>query len=390
MPPLPRYLRNLLLVALIAALITVAIWFLTRTKPVGVMLASVDRGLVERVVTNTRAATVTACRRAKLAPLTGGQIVKLHVSKGERVKAGQVLLELWNENLDAQQRAAQDQLEGARLHAQEACLSADLARRDADRARQLKDQGFISMERVDRAVSEAETRAVGCRAAQADVEQSQAKLAAVRAELSRTYLRAPFAGVVAEVTGELGEVAIPSPPGIPTPPAVDLIDDSCLYVTAPIDEVDAPAVKLRMPARISVDAFPGQRFKGYVRRIAPYVLDVEKQARTVDVEVEFSDPHETQSLLVGYSADVEIVLDKHEDVLRVPTSAIREGNRVLVYDQNKKVAEERSITTGLANWQYTEVTAGLQAGDRVIVSLERSGVKPGAKVRPETAASTKQ
>ena len=64
-------------------------------------------------------------------------------------------------------------------------------------------------------------------------------------------LTAPFDGVVAEVNAELGEYVTPSPPGIPTPPAVDLIDDRCLYVTAPIDEVDAPEIRTGMPAPFS-------------------------------------------------------------------------------------------------------------------------------------------
>jgi HlyD family secretion protein len=376
-------LSRVLIVAAIAAGVAGAVWYVSRPKPVSVVLASADRGAVERTVANTRAATVTACRRSKLAPLSGGQIAKLRVHEGERVKRGQILLELWNDNLVAQERVAQDQLKASRLRAEQACLSADLARRDADRARQLKDQGFISIERVDQAESEAQTRAVACRAAQADVEQAGARVTAVQADLSRTYLRAPFAGVVAKITGELGEMTIPSPPGIPTPPAVDLIDDSCLYVTAPIDEVDAPAIRLKMPARISVDAFPDRKFKGHVRRIAPYVLDIEKQARTVDVEVEFSDPKETEVLLVGYSADVEIVLDTRTDTLRVPTAAIQEGNRVLVFVPASGILEQRTITTGLANWQYTEVTSGLQAGERVVLSLERAGVKAGVKATPE-------
>jgi HlyD family secretion protein len=353
---------------------------------VSVVLATVDRGPVERTVANTRAATVTACRRSKLAPLSGGQIAKRQVKEGDRVKSGQILLELWNDNLVAQQRVAQDQLKASQLRAEQACLSADLARRDAERTRQLKDQGFISIERVDQAESEAQTRAVACRATQADVEQAKARITAVQADLSRTYLRAPFAGVVAKISGELGEMTIPSPPGIPTPPAVDLIDDSCLYVTAPIDEVDAPAIRLDMPARISVDAFPSRKFKGHVRRIAPYVLDVEKQARTVDVEVEFTDPKETEVLLVGYSADVEIVLAARGDALRVPTAAIQEGSRVLVFAPATGLLEQRAISTGLANWQYTEVTSGLQAGEHVVLSLERAGVKAGAKARPETQA----
>jgi HlyD family secretion protein len=249
----------------------------------------------------------------------------------------------------------------------------------------LREERFISADALDKAVSQARAQRAACTAARADVEQARAGIQVAQASLSRQRLRAPFDGVVAEVTGELGEFTTPSPPGIPTPPAIDLIDDSCLYVTAPIDEVDAPAIQLELPARISVDAFPGRKFPAHVRRIAPYVLDVEKQARTVDVEVEFNDPKETGVLLVGYSADVEIVLDARGDVLRVPTAAIQEGGRVLLYRPDGRRLEERRIQSGLSNWEYTEVSSGLSAGDQVVLSLERKGVAPGAKVVPEQA-----
>lgn len=382
-----RRLRTLLLLSLVAAAIAAASWYLARPKPIPVALAKVDVGLVERTVSNTRAATVTACRRAKLAPQSGGQIAKLNVREGDRVKGGQVLLELWNQDLVAREQLARDELAASQARAEEVCLSAERARRDAERAEQLKNQGFISIEKLDQAVSEAKSRHAGCNAARADVEQSRARIAAARADLSRTYLRAPFAGIVAEVTGELGEFSTPSPPGIPTPPAIDLIDDSCLYITAPIDEVDAPAIRLNMPARISVDAFGQRKFAAHVRRIAPYALDREKQARTVDVEVEFNNPKETQALLVGYSADVEIVLEAHDNVLRIPTAALREGRQVLVYRESDARLEERVIETGLSNWERTEVRGGLRADERVVLSLEKAGVKAGAKARPEDGGS---
>lgn len=380
-----RKLRRWALVLLLAGIVAVAVWYFTRPKPVEVTLAKVDRGLVERTVANTRAATVTACRRAKLAPQAGGQIARLLVREGDRVKKNQVLLELWSEDLRAQVRLAEDQLAAARARADQACLSAELAQREADRAQQLRDERFISADALDKAVSQARAQRAACTAARADVEQARAGIQVAQASLSRQRLRAPFDGIVAEVTGELGEFTTPSPPGIPTPPAIDLIDDSCLYVTAPIDEVDAPAIKLGMPARISVDAFPGRKFPAHVRRIAPYVLDIEKQARTVDVEVEFNDPKETGVLLVGYSADVEVILDTRADVLRVPTAAIQEGNRVLLYRPDNRRLVERRIEPGLSNWEYTEVTSGLSAGDQVVLSLERKGVAPGAKVVPEQA-----
>jgi HlyD family secretion protein len=200
--------------------------------------------------------------------------------------------------------------------------------------------------------------------------------------MQRMVLRAPFAGIVADISGELGEYATPSPPGIPTPPAIDLIDDSCMYVSAPIDEVDASYVKVGQVARITMDAIKGVTFPGKVKRVAPYVLELEKQARTVEVEVVFDKPPTKERLLVGYSADVEIVHAAHQNVLRIPTQALLENNRVLLYGAGG-VLEERTVTTGLANWDQTEITSGLKEGDQIVLSLDQAGVKAGVRVRPE-------
>jgi len=187
----------------------------------------------------------------------------------------------------------------------------------------------------------------------------------------------------------VGEYLTPSPPGIPTLPAVDLIDSSCLYVSAPIDEVDAAKLKVGMTGRISLDAYRGRHFKAHVRRIAPYVLALEKQARTAEIEVEFDAPGEARHLLVGYSADVEVVIDVRDGVTRIPTPALMPGNRVLVLPPSGKL-EERSVEIGLSNWEYTEVKSGLVAGERVITSLDREGVKAGARALAETKDAAKR
>ncbi|MDP2432711.1 MAG: efflux RND transporter periplasmic adaptor subunit [Pseudomonadota bacterium] len=344
-------------------------------KPIEVSVAEVNLGQVESSVANTRAGTVKACRRAKLAPQGGGQIAKLRVHEGDRVKAGQVLLELWNADLVAGARQADEQIRTAQARRGEACAAAEAARREAKRQQQLAAQGFVSVAKVDAAVSEADVREAGCRAAAAEIAGARARLETARATLSRSVLKAPFAGIIAEVTGEQGEYTTPSPPGIPTPPAIDLIDDTCLYVTAPIDEVDAPKIKVGLPARIALDAFPGKHFAGRVQRIAPYVLEVEKQARTVEVEVAFTQPLDLKSLLVGYSADAEIILEARDKVLRIPTQTLLSGNKVLLLQEG--ILSEREVGTGLANWQHTEITRGLKAGDQVVVSLEKEGVKAG-------------
>lgn len=90
------------------------------------------------------------------------------------------------------------------------------------------------------------------------------------------------------------------------PPVIDLIDDNCLYVSAPIDEVDAAQLRVGQSATILLDALPQQRFPARVRRIAPYVKEVEKQARTVEIEAEFTPKPADLPLLIGYSADVEV------------------------------------------------------------------------------------
>lgn len=354
----------------------VLMWAL-RPSPVEVTVATAAVGVVETTAANTRAGTVKACRRAKLALPGGGQIAQLMVKEGARVKAGQVLMSLWNEDARSEVRVAEGLARAAGPRAEQACVLAEQAQREAERARALRAEGFVAQERADRAQAEARAQTANCAAAEAEVGRAQAQIAAARAAVARTVLRAPFAGVVAEVTGELGEFSTPSPPGIPTPPAVDLIDDSCLYVDAPIDEVDAPGVRVGMPARITLDAFPGRRFGGRVRAVAPYVLDVEKQARTVDVQVAFEQAGEAAALRVGFSADVEIVLARHESVLRIPTQALLEGNRVLVLRDG--VLEERALGLGVSNWEFTEVKSGLRSGEEIVLSLEAPGVKAGAR-----------
>ena len=376
--------RGLILSAVITVIVSL-IWYASRPEYISVKLQRIDSGRVEATVANTRAGTIKPCRRARIAPTTSGQVTFLPVKEGDRVKAGQVLLRLWNKDLVAKLRLAKSEVVTSRIKVKEACLVADSARREAERLLRLKAKRLVADDRVDRAVTDAAAKNEACQATKTNVQVSKNRVAVARAALERTILRAPFAGVVAEINAELGEVVTPSPPGIATPAAVDLIDNTCLYVTAPIDEVDAPKIRPGMRARITLDALAGKYFDGKVRRVAPYVLDVEKQARTVDVEVEFIHPEKARSLLTGYSADIEVILMTRKNVLRVPTEAVLEGHRVLIFNPRTKRLEERRIKPGLTNWKYTEIKSGLTADELIVISVAREGVKPGAKVRPENS-----
>ncbi len=361
----------------ILALVGVAAWFWSRPKPVAVTVAEVQAGDVLATVANTRAGTVDACNRARLAPPMGGQIARLPFKEGNKVRKGDILLELWNQDQRAQVSQAEREAVAARSRTREACVNSVVAAKNAARIQALRKENLVSEGDTERAVGQADAQAAVCDAARDQEKVSQARIDVSRAQLERTILRAPFDGVVAEINGEVGEFVTPSPVGIPTPPTVDLVDGSCLYISAPIDEVDAPAVRAGQKASISLDAFPNQRFPGFVRRVAPYVLDTEKQARTVEVEAEIENP-EKYNLLPGYSADVEVILENRQNVLRIPSQAILDGKRVLVLDPATGLLQARDIGKGVANWEFTEVRSGLAAGELVVTSVDREGVADGA------------
>jgi HlyD family secretion protein len=147
--------------------------------------------------------------------------------------------------------------------------------------------------------------------------------------------------------------------------------------------VDAPKIAIGKIARVSLDAFGEKRFPGTVRRIAAYVLDLEKQARTVEVEVEFTNKEDIKQLLAGYSADVEIILDEHKNTLRIPTEAILEGDKVFVFNPDDGLLEERKIEKGMSNWDWTEITSGLNRDELVVTSVDKEGVKDQALAKLE-------
>jgi HlyD family secretion protein len=375
-------MKRIAVIAALAVAVLAAVWLLTRPTPVAVALVTAERGPVAATVANTRAGTVDACRRAGLSPSAGGQIANLPVKDGERVEAGALLLELWNDDVRAELTLSERDARAARSRAREACVVAEVAKRDAARLTKLRADRLTSEEAADQAEGRAESTAAACTAAEDATRVAEARVDVTKAHLQRTQLYAPFAGVIAEINGELGEFVTPSPVGIPTPPTIDLIDASCLYISAPIDEVDAPRVRAGLPARISLDAFPDRSFPGHVRRVAPYVLDQEKQARTVEIEAEFDDP-EKAGLLAGYSADVEVILEERADTLRLPTSVILPDKRVFVYDETAGTIASRPVETGIANWEFTEILRGVESGDRVVSSIDRDGVVDGAAVTPE-------
>ena len=359
--------------AIIAVIALSSFMFAGEEKPIKVLSVKPEIRNVEKTVSNTRAGPIDACRRSKMSPAAAGQISVLHVKEGDSVKEGDILLELWNKETKARVTASE-------RSSDQACIVSAKAERDASRANELYAKGLTSEEAKETAVANAESTMAACNAAVAQVEVT-------KASLERTMLIAPFDGIVAEIEGKLGEYVTPSPVGVATKPTLDLIDNTCLYIKAPIDEIDAPDVRSGMKANITMDAFGEEEFLATVTRVAPYVLDLERQARTVEIEATFDNPQ--QYLLPGYSADVTIIIDSSEETLGLPTQAIMRGDKVYVIGDDN-VIENRQLETGLSNWEFTEVLSGLELDDRIVLSVDRTGVKDGAKVEIEKSDEEKE
>jgi HlyD family secretion protein len=373
--------RWLIRLAVILVIVLVAV-ALRRTvlapKPLEVKVARVAAGRVESTATNSRAGTIKARRRAQISPEVGGRAIEIPHREGESVKAGDVLLRLDDSVLQARIALSRRELQASEATRQQTCTGTERSEREVARLRRLSAEGIVSTDALDAAQSSSQAAGAACRAAGAGIEQARAAVDLASRQLGLTVIRAPFDGVLADISVELGEYTTPSPPGMPIPPVIDLIDPASIYVSAPMDEVDSARIQPGQPARLSVDPYPGRTFPGSVQRLAPYVLDREEQNRTVEIEIGFEETPGVR-LLPGTSADVEVILQARENVLRVPTPALLEGNKVLVV-QDGKLAE-RQLRIGLKNWDWTEVLSGLAPGDAVVTSLDSPDLKPGTAVR---------
>ena len=334
-------MKRIAIIAALAVVVLAAVWFVSRPEPVPVTLVTAERGPVAATVANTRAGTVDACRRAGLSPALGGQIASLPVKDGERVEAGALLLELWNDDLKAELTLSERDARASRSRAREACVVADVAKRDAARSMNLRADGLVSEEAADQAEGAFAVdrgRVHGGRGRDARRRRTRRRHeSASRAHSAPRAIRRRDRGDQRRARRVRHTLARRH-----TDAADRGSDRRVLPVHQRADRRGRRAARPRRPARphqprrISRAA----TFPGHVRRVAPYVLDQEKQARTVEIEAEFDDPEEA-GLLAGYSADVEVILEERADALRLPTSVILPGKTVYVLrrsDGNARVA----------------------------------------------------
>ena len=238
-----KWLKRFLVVAVLVAIAIALKLTVFKPEPIVVEVQAVSRGLVEETVTNSRAGTVKAHRRAKLSPEYGGMVIELPFREGERVAAGDTLLRLDDSLQRARLKLAEEDLQASQAERQRACLAAERAARELVRTQRLADENIVSTDLLDQIDSRKREGDAACAAAAATVERAAAAVKVASTEVQKTIVRAPFAGVVAEVATEVGEWTTPSPPALPVPPVIDVLDPDSIYVSAPMDEVDSARIR---------------------------------------------------------------------------------------------------------------------------------------------------
>jgi HlyD family secretion protein len=325
-----------------------------------------------------------------------GIIQALLADVGDTVKEGQVLAELDKADLQAQVREATATLDAEKANLQAALASEakakieaahpdlEFARRDSVRAQGLFEQKIASQQQLDdanRAYEVAKNRQqlldALARMANAQVDQARARVAAARASLDRAQenlgyatIRAPFSGIVLTRPTEVGDaVSSILNLGSAATLIMTLGDLSSVYIKGDVDEADIGKASCGQRVRTKVESFPGESFDGTVKRINPMGREL-NNVTTFEVRVTISNPQ--GKLRANMTANAEIVLEEHKDVLLVPEAA-------LVYDKDKSASVQLldprakpgwrkvPLKIGISNGQRTEVAEGIKTGDKLVL-----------------------
>jgi HlyD family secretion protein len=247
-----------------------------------------------------------------------GQIKELFVDFNSPVKKGQLIAHIDPETFEYRVRQAEADLEAARSAVGRTQVSLINAERDLKRTRELVSRNFVSPAELDRAQSTFDVAAAEVKTAQAVVQQRTAQLATARVDLSRTQIRAPVDGVVIKRSVDVGQTVAAS---LQAPElfviAKDLRD---MQVETSIDEADVGRIRIGQRATFNVDAFPGRPYVGEVRTVRKAAQNVQNVVTYIAI---VSANNERGELLPGMTANVRIVNDSRESVLKVPNSALR-------------------------------------------------------------------
>ena len=357
-------------------------------------LAKVEKGdLAKSVVATGKIEPIT---KVEIKSKASGIVKKLYVEYGDRVKKGQILADLDKEEIQARVDQARAQLEastaslnGTRADLERARVDAEgpdvpLLKRAYERAQGMAKEGVVSASALDDAqknyemalnkqnVSKAQLQVLQAKIgqSQAQVAQDRANLKQLEEQLGYTTIESPIDGIVLSRDVEVGDaVSSILVLGSSATLVMTLGDTSEVYVKGKVDESDIGKVYLGQPARIKVESYKDKTFTGKVTKISP--MGVEKDnVTTFEVRVSITNPEGV--LKAAMTANAEIILEEHKNVLQIPEGSI-------LYDKDKKASVEVpdpkgkegkrkvAVNIGISNGAKTELLGGLKEGDQVVL-----------------------
>jgi HlyD family secretion protein len=357
-------------------------------------LAKVEKGDLAKSVVAT--GKVTPIIKVEVKSKASGIVKKLLVDYGDHVAKGQLLAQLDKVEIEAQVEQSRAALEAAQANFKSTQADFERAKVDAegpdvpllkrayDRATGMAKDGVVSASALDDAeknyemslnkqnVSKAQVTVLKAKIAQAEaqVAEDQANLKQLEEQLSYTDIVSPIDGIVLSRDVQMGDaVSSILVLGSSATLVMTLGDTSEVYVKGKVDESDIGKVYLGQPARIKVESFKDKTFSGKVTKISP--MGVEKDnVTTFEVRVSIQNPG--GELKAEMTANAEIILEEHKNVLQIPEGAI-------IYDKDKKASVETpdpkgkegkdkvAVNIGISNGAKTEVLSGLKEGDQVVL-----------------------
>ena len=418
--PRKRKLLWIVLSVMVLAATGGATWYAFKRSAgaTGPATALVARRDLSATVTATGTIKAMVGAEVKVGSRIPGRVDQLAVQVGDRVKAGQVIARLEQEDLRAAVELARanlanaeaklatvrngartQEIQTAEANLRQAEANRLLAQVNLDRYRQLYQDEGIALQQVDIAardhdVAVAQIRtareqlsltrekytAEDLQVAEAEVRQAKAALRIAEANLGYATITAPMGGVVASVSTQQGETVTSGSAAAQAPTFVTIIDLTRLQVDAYVDETDIGKVHVGQEATFSVDAFPDKEFMGTVTAIYPKAL-IQQNVVTYDVVIAID--NREGLLRPDMTTNTTITVAKREKVLAIPNQAVRreDGDRVVFLQDGDRLVR-RPVKTGWKDKTYTEVLSGLKEGDRVVVGELENGKAPAKGALP--------
>ena len=333
---------------------------------------------------------ITPEKKVEISAKVVGEIISLPVVEGQRVKAGQLLLEIERDLYESARNQARAALRQAEVSVRRQEVQLKDAERNLRRTRELIADGLVSQEALDAAEFAVDTITVEIEAARHSVEQFRSALQRAEDDLARTTIHSPMDGTVIQLNAEQGETVVPGSTNLPGSVILTVADMSVLLAEVEVNEVDVVDVELGQEAEITVDALGDEPQKGRVVEIATSGRQ-DPTLGTIDFAVKVEIENPDSQLRPAMTAKVDILTATREDALTVPIQAVvkrrfdDDGEEVkgseakgldevdvvyLISEEGE--AESRRVATGISDELHVEITDGLAAGDEVIIGPYRT------------------